>query len=136
MRATVLAMNEIKKTYQQIELNRLNLRLSNLRQHPTLAYLRMADSIERDVQLIPIIAIPEDEQRWLLIDGYLRIRALQKIGADTVKAEIWSCDTGSALLQLLAERQQKQWRAIEQGELDAMRVGSIVAYIYYRTFLN
>jgi ParB-like chromosome segregation protein Spo0J len=77
-------MKILKKHCQLLELNRLEFPFMGLRQHDSLAYVKMVHSIDRETQLVPVITVPSGEQRWILIDGYLRVRALQKLAADTL----------------------------------------------------
>lgn len=110
-------LSSIIKTSCRLELNRIEFSLEKLRQHGSSAYLRMADSIERHSQLVPIIAIPDGSKQWKLIDGYLRTRALQKLGSDTCNAEVWECDTATGLLFLLAKGGERHLEAIEQANI-------------------
>jgi ParB/RepB/Spo0J family partition protein len=43
-------------------------------------------------QQMPIVVVAEANQpeRYLVIDGYRRIAALQQLGRDTVEAVVWS----------------------------------------------
>jgi ParB/RepB/Spo0J family partition protein len=110
-------LSSIIKISCKLELNRIEFSLEKLRQHDSSAYLRMANSIEHHSQLVPIIAIPDGNQQWKLIDGYLRTRALQKLGFDTCNAEVWECDTATGLLFLLAKGRERHLEAIEQANI-------------------
>ena len=112
-----LLMDHIKKQLNKLEINRLQFSLEKLRKHPTSAYLKMADSITHYSQLTPVIAIPDSEQRWILVDGYLRIRALQKLGTDQCNGEIWECDLATALLLRLTRTREKNLEALEEANI-------------------
>ena len=51
----------------------------------------------------------------ILIDGYLRVEALKRLGRDTIIAE--TCHEGElkALFQLLSRSGERQWEAVEQA---------------------
>lgn len=112
-------MNLITKTNAIIELRYLEQPLSKLRQRTRAAYLRVAESLQRDSQLLPVTVVPAEKEthRWILIDGHLRVGALRTLGADTVQAEVWSCDISTALILLMTSTQQRHWEVIEQARL-------------------
>lgn len=114
----VAGMKTISKTQQRIEVRYLEQPFAALRQRKLSAYMKLMESLQQEEdQLVPVIVVPGQEQHWILIDGYLRVGALKKLGVDTVAAEIWSCDTATALLFLMIGTQQRPWEAIEQGQL-------------------
>lgn len=110
-------MNQITKNFSKLEINRLAFSLEKLRKHDSSAYLKMADSITHHSQLVPVIAIPDGNQQWILIDGYLRARALQKLGMDICDCEIWECDMVTALLLLLTRGCEKHLESIEEANI-------------------
>lgn len=77
----------------------------------------MMSSLERFGQLNPVSAVQGQNQQLILIDGYLRVEALRRLGSDTVLTEIWPCQEQEALIRLLAGSQQRHWDAIEQATL-------------------
>lgn len=110
-------MEHINKKSSLLEINQLHLSLEKLRNHPSSAYLKMADSITHYSQLMPVIVISDETQGLILVDGYLRIRALQKLGADHCDSEVWECDLATALLLRLTNRQEKNLEAIEEANI-------------------
>lgn len=68
-------------------------------------------------QLVPVVVVPKENNQWILMDGYLRVNALQRIGKDVVDAEVWNCDVEAALVMLLTERQSRAWEAFEEALL-------------------
>ena len=85
-------MEHIHKKINKLEINQLCLSLEKLRKHPSSAYLKMAESLTHYSQLMPVIVVSDEKQGLILVDGYLRIRALQKLGVDLCDGEIWECD--------------------------------------------
>lgn len=110
-------MEHINKKFKKLEINQLQLSLEKLRRHPSSAYLKMADSIMHYSQLMPIIAVPDQKQGLILVDGYLRVRALQKLGDDRCLGEIWECDLATALLLRLRGTREKHLEAIEEANI-------------------
>ena len=57
------------------------------------------------------------EERYVVIDGHKRIRALRQLGRDTVEATVWNMTAAEALLQDRTMRFSAQESALEQGWL-------------------
>lgn len=100
----------------EIELERLSLRYAHTRVFKPRALKMLVNSLERYGQITPVICVP-DGQHPVLIDGYLRVEALKRLGSDTVKGRLHECDEQHALLQLLARFGERQWEAIEQAQI-------------------
>ena len=100
----------------EADLHRLELRFVSLRVRQPRAVERLARSIEHSGQLMPVVAVDEQEQgRWVLIDGYRRIEALRRLSRDTARVELWECPLAQALLLVLVRVQGRSWEAIEEG---------------------
>jgi ParB/RepB/Spo0J family partition protein len=67
--------------------------------------------------IIVVVASPNHPERYLVIDGYKRIAALQQLGRDTVDAIIWPLSEADALLLSRSQRLSPQESALEQGWL-------------------
>lgn len=81
----------------EVDLHQLELRHHDLRIHDAEQRRRLIGSIAELGQQVPVIAIREHE-RLVLIDGYLRVEALKKLGHDTVTAILWPATEVEALL--------------------------------------
>src|SRR6516162_2616407 len=110
-------MEYINKKFNQLEINQLCLSLERLRKHPSSSYLKMAESITHYSQLMPVVVIGDEKQGLLLVDGYLRIRALQRLGSDRCAGEIWECDLATALLIRLTRTREKHLEALEEANI-------------------
>ena len=75
-----------------VEHHCLDTQYMHLRVHNYGEREKLASSIGKNGQLMPIIMIPSETQHWTLIDGHLRVQALKCLGSDTVTAELWQCD--------------------------------------------
>jgi ParB family chromosome partitioning protein len=102
---------------QEIELHRLILGYAQSRLRKPKELHRMMYSIERFGQISPVVAVPGQGDQLILIEGYLRVEALRRLGRDTVFAEIWPCKEDEALIRVLAGTQQRHFDAIEQATL-------------------
>ena len=99
------------------DLHRLDLRFASLRLRQSQRVERLARSIEQNGQLVPVVAVAEQKERWVLIDGYLRIQALCRLARDTAWVELWDCPLSQALLIVLVGVQGRTWEAIEEGAI-------------------
>jgi ParB/RepB/Spo0J family partition protein len=83
----------------------------------------LASLAETGQQTPIVVVLAEDNsaaqtsQRYLVIDGYKRIAALQQLGRDTVDATVWAMSEGEALLLDRTLRLSQQETALEQGWL-------------------
>ena len=64
-----------------------------------------------------VVAAAGQPDRYLVIDGYKRIAALQQLGRDTVEAVVWPMSEAEALLLDRSLRLSEQETALEQGWL-------------------
>jgi len=102
----------------EVDLHRLDLRFADARLLEPRAVDALARSIEESGQLIACIAVPEGgSNRLILIDGYLRILALRRLGRDTACVESWACDLAQALLTILARANARPFAALEEALL-------------------
>jgi len=82
----------------QLEFHQLERRLEHLRAHRPERQQRLLASLAASGQQTPVIVIATDQPgRYLLIDGYRRVRALEQLGRDTVEAVVWSLSEADAL---------------------------------------
>jgi len=108
-------MEPVKRQLVESDLHRLDLRFAPLRIQQAKAVDALARSMESSGQLIPVVAVAEDKDCWVLVDGYLRIAALRRAGRDTAWVELWDCALHQALLWVLARVQARPWQAIEEA---------------------
>jgi ParB family chromosome partitioning protein len=107
----------------EVDLHLLELRFSGARLIEPQAVERLARSIERDGQIVPLIVVglPDGSeagsQRLVLIDGYRRVTALRRLGRDRAFVERWQCDVADAVLGVLARTQTRSFAAIEEALL-------------------
>jgi ParB/RepB/Spo0J family partition protein len=89
------------KSIMTLEYHCLEMRYAHLRVQSRQVIEKLALSIEQYGQLQPVTVIPEADHQWILIDGYHRVKALKRLGKDTIEAEVWGCDIQEALIMML-----------------------------------
>jgi len=99
---------------EQVELSSLDLRYAHTRVSRPKHVDMIANSIDRFDQITPVLIIPQDE-RLVLIHGFVRLQAIKKLGRDTIMAHIHDISEEQALFHLLADTEQRQWEAVEQA---------------------
>jgi len=102
-----------------LEFHQLLTQFASLRVHEPRRVQKQARSIERQGQLMPVVAVPGDEQevRWILIDGYRRWEALRQLGQDHIWVDVWDRSVDEALLLCLGRGPERAWQAIEEAAL-------------------
>ena len=79
------------KNIMHLDLHQLIPRFASLRLRDPERLARLTASMRQHGQLMPVVTVPEssDSPRWVLIDGYRRLQALQQIGEDRIWADVW-----------------------------------------------
>src|SRR5450756_2317068 len=103
----------------QLEFHQLDRRWEHLRvRHPARQRRPLASLAEAGQQTpIVVVAAAGQPDRYLVIDGYKRIAALQQLGRDTVEAVEWPMGEAEALLLDRSLRFSEHETALEQGWL-------------------
>jgi ParB family transcriptional regulator, chromosome partitioning protein len=103
----------------QLEFHQLDRRWEHLRVHPPARQRRLLASLAEVGQQTPIVvvAVEGPPDRYLVIDGYKRLAALQQLDRDTVEAVVWPMREAEALLLDRSLRWSEAETALEQGWL-------------------
>jgi ParB family transcriptional regulator, chromosome partitioning protein len=103
----------------QLEFHQLDRRWQHLRVREPHRQRRLLASLADGGQQTPIIVVvsQDDSQRYLVIDGYKRIAALEQLGRDTVEAVVWALSEDEALVLSRSLRFSPPESALEQGWL-------------------
>jgi ParB family chromosome partitioning protein len=103
----------------ELEFHQLDLRHEELRVRRPEREKRLLASLAERGQQVPIvvIALAGEANRFLVIDGYKRIRALRRLRQDTVRATVWDMDEAEALVLDRSLRAAEGETALEQGWL-------------------
>ena len=97
-----------------LEFCQLERRYESLRTRSAKRERRLLASLTEIGQQTPIIVVREGE-RFVVVDGYKRLRALERLGHDTVRAAEWAIGEAEALLLERMLRASDSDSAIEQG---------------------
>jgi len=110
----VTAARELELEFHQLDLRYEGLRVRRLERERRL----LASLAERGQQVpIVVISLAGEPDRFLVIDGYKRIRALRRLKRDTVRATRWDMDETEALILDRTLRSAEGETALEQGWL-------------------
>src|SRR6202158_3310709 len=102
----------------QLEFHQLDRRWEHLRVRSPHRQRRLLASLADAGQQTPIVVVAAGQpDRYLVIDGYKRIAALQQLGRDTVEAVIWPMSEAEALLLDRSLRFSQPETALEPGWL-------------------
>jgi len=105
----------------QLEFHQLDRRWERLRVHDPQQQRHLLASLAEHGQQAPIIVVAAgtstSPERYIVIDGFQRIAALQRLGKDTVEAVVWAMSEAEALLLERSLRASRQETALEQGWL-------------------
>jgi ParB family chromosome partitioning protein len=103
----------------QLEFHQLDRRWEHLRVRHPARQRRLLASLAEAGQQTPIVVVAAEGQadRYLVIDGYKRLAALQQLGRDTVEAVVWPMSEAEALMLDRSLRFSEHETALEQGWL-------------------
>ena len=103
----------------QLEFHQLERRWEHLRVRQPQRQRRLMASLAESGQQTPIVVVRSsgERERYVVIDGYKRIAALEQLGRDTIEATVWAMSAAEALLLERTLRCTPQESALEQGWL-------------------
>lgn len=102
-------------TASQIDLHLIDQKYAHTRILDSKTVSAMIRSLDQFGQISPVSLTSQ----YVLIDGYIRVTALNKLGSDTVLARVFDLQEQAALFQFLADQNKKTPQALEQGALIA-----------------
>ena len=103
----------------QLEFHQLDRRWEHLRVRHAARQRRLLASLADSGQQTPIVVVAAEGQadRYVVIDGYKRIAALEQLGRDTVEAVVWPMSEAGAVLLDRSLRLSEHESALEVGWL-------------------
>ncbi len=103
----------------QLEFHQLDRRWEHLRVRHPARQRRLLASLAESGQQTPIVVVAAEDQgdRYVVIDGYKRIAALEQLGRDTVEAVVWPMGEAAAVLLDRSLRLSEHETALEVGWL-------------------
>src|SRR5437899_3077953 len=99
----------------QLEFHQLERRWEHLRVRHPARQRRLLASLAESGQQTPIVVVAAEGQadRYVVIDGYKRIVALEQLGRDTVEAVVWPMSEAAAVLLDRSLRLSEHETAVE-----------------------
>jgi ParB family transcriptional regulator, chromosome partitioning protein len=103
----------------QLEFHQLDRRWEHLRVRHPARQRRLLASLAECGQQTPIVVVTAEGEadRYVVIDGYKRIAALEQLGRDTVEAVVWPMSEAAAVLLDRTLRLSEHETALEVGWL-------------------
>jgi ParB/RepB/Spo0J family partition protein len=103
----------------KLEFHQLDRRHEHLRVRHPQRQRQLLASLASAGQQTPIIvvAVADQPDRYLVIDGYKRIAALEQLGRDTVEAVVWSLNEVQAVVLARSLHWSERESALEEGWL-------------------
>src|ERR1700741_43567 len=103
----------------QLEFHQLERRWEHLRVRHPARQRRLLASLAEVGQQTPIVVVAAEDpaDRYVVIDGYKRIAALQQLGRDTVEAVVWPMNEVQALVLDRSLHWSEPESALEEGWL-------------------
>jgi ParB/RepB/Spo0J family partition protein len=102
----------------EIEWHQLELRYEALRASTPEQERRLLGSLASTGQQSTVVVVRDDKpNRYVLIDGYKRVRALRRLGRDTVRASLWDIGEMDALIVAHLMKRGEAPSPLEQGWL-------------------
>src|SRR5881296_2166860 len=103
----------------QLEFHQLERRWEHLRVRHPARQRRLLASLAESGQQVPIVVVTAEgcTDRYVVIDGYKRISALEQLGRDTVEAVVWPMNEAAAVLLDRSLRLSEHETALEVGWL-------------------
>jgi len=80
-----------------LEFHQIDFRYEGLRTRHPRKERQVLASLADHGQLLPVVVVAADAP-FVLVDGYKRVRALQRLAHDTVRATVWALDEAEAVI--------------------------------------
>lgn len=102
----------------EIGLETLELKYEKMRLHLHRREAQLLTSLSEHGQHSPIVVVRSSlAGRYIVVDGYKRVRCLKKLKADIAKAVIWETDEPQALVMVHQQSAGSRWSVLEQSWL-------------------
>ncbi len=99
-----------------LEWHQLDLRYEGLRSRSPARERRLLASLAAVGQQTPIVVVPSTEsERYVVVDGYKRVRTLRQLKQDSVRAVVWELEEAEALWLERMMRTSEADSALAQG---------------------
>jgi ParB/RepB/Spo0J family partition protein len=99
----------------ELSFRQLDLRYEEVRGRDVERERRLLGSLANEGQKTPIIVVAEGVSRFVVVDGYKRVRCSRRLGWDVIGAWVWDLVESEALLMERLMREGPKQSALEQG---------------------
>ena len=100
----------------ELEFQQIDLRYDHLRKRNPALERQLLASLDDVGQRVPVVVVAEQDH-YVLLDGYKRLRALKRLKRDTVLATLWDLGEAEGLLLERLMRSSQPEGPLEQGWL-------------------
>jgi ParB/RepB/Spo0J family partition protein len=101
----------------ELEFHQIDLRYETLRRRDPRRERQLLASIGDQGQVCPVVVLAAGGGRYILLDGYKRVRALQSLKRDTVLVMLWELEEAEALVLEGVMRGAQPASPLDQGLL-------------------
>ena len=98
-----------------LEFHQIDLPYEHLRRRDLQAERQLLASLAADGQKVPVVVLALSQDRYALLDGYKRFRALHRLKRDTLQATLWDLGEIDALLLERMMRSSEPDSALEEA---------------------
>lgn len=103
---------------KQLEFHQLEMRYEAMRRTSPERERGLVASLAQNGQQVPVVVVASAEaERYVVVDGYKRIRGLKRLHQDTVVSTVWALEEAEALILERLMHGQQSCSALEQGWL-------------------
>lgn len=99
----------------ELEFLSIDLSYEHLRRRNPVLERQLLASLADQGQKVPVVVLGQARGRYTLLDGYKRVRALRKLGRDTVEAALWDLGEAEGLVLERMVRSAEPESPLEQG---------------------
>ena len=99
----------------ELEFHSIDLSYEHLRRRSPALERQLLASLADQGQKVPVVVLGQAQGRYTLLDGYKRVRALRKLGRDTVEAARWDLGEAEGLVLERMVRSTEPESPLEQG---------------------
>jgi len=100
-----------------IDIHQLDLRYDHTRIYKKEVLNKLCRSLEQFGQINPVVVTQGLGNQFILIDGYLRVKAIRKCGIDQAVGVVHESDEKGAVLSMLKNNDGRSWEVFEEASL-------------------
>ena len=106
------------ESIRDLELRFLDTPFENLRVRDSKHEADLSASLERVGQQVPVtVVVGSDPENWILVDGHRRVRALKRLGKDTIQAVVLEMSAPEALFRVRVDLTRRPLDVFEEALL-------------------